>query len=448
MLKSCLKSQQGVFETLSRRDFLRKVSNSITTLSIFPFLMNASCSKASVTADPGVLRDRIEGMLLGSLIGDAAGGPVEFRDPEEIVSYMPATRNWADDRKLNSDAITKLADSFQLLSYEKLRPDPAPYGQWTVKAPPGTVTDDSRLKIILFNTLRQARKNKTFPINSRDLAHQFVAFEKTVIIQNRPAYKELCKKSLTELIKASRWVLGERNLNLALPPERLWGGVATNVGQMVLLSLSALYPGRPLDAYLATYHLGFFDNGPAKDINSAIAAGLAAALTTTVDDSNQMSAWKQVIETMKNTDPYQYSKIPWVGKPAIRWLDFAHSAVERADNKPKKLFEILENEGKPRYWWDAHFIFASAFAILEFCRFNSLAALHLALDFGHDTDSAAQLIGAFAGAMYGTKVFPEKMRLLVTTQLQKDYDQSLCEWVELLLSLNNTQQFPELIQFS
>ena len=436
MIKSCLKSQQSTAETISRRGFLRKVSSSIATLSIFPFLMNTACSKAPVAVDPDVLRNRIEGMLLGSLIGDAAGGPVEFRDPEEIVSYMPATRNWAEDRTLNSDAITKLANSFQLLSYEKLRPEPAPYGQWTVKAPPGTITDDSRLKIILFNTLRQARENKTFPINSRDLAQQFLAFEKTAAIQRHPAYQELCEKSLHEFIKASRWVLGERKLSSALPPERLWGGVATNVGQMVLLPLSALYPGRPLDAYLATYHLGFFDNGPAKDINSAVVAGLAAALTTHVDDSNQTSAWNHVIETMKNTDPYQYSKIPWVGKPAVRWLDFAHSAVERAGNKPKRLFEILENEGKPHYWWDAHFTFASAFAILEFCRFNSLASLHLALDFGHDTDSAAQLIGAFAGAMYGTKVFPEKMRLQVTTQLQKDYDQSFCEWIELLLSLN------------
>jgi ADP-ribosylglycohydrolase len=448
MSKSCLKSQKSAFETLSRRDFLGKVSSSLTTLGIFPFLMNIDSPKAYAAADSDVLRDRIEGMLLGSLIGDAAGGPVEFCNPEEIVSYMPATRNWADDRKLDSAAITKLADSFQLLSYEKLRPEAAPYGQWTVKAPPGTITDDSRLKIILFNTLRQARDNKAFPISNRDLAQQFLAFEKTATIQHRPSYQKLCETSLRELIKASRWVLGERKLSSALPPERLWGGVATNVGQMVLLPLSALYPGQPLDAYLATYNLGFFDNGPAKDINSAVVAGLAAALTTPVDDSNQMSAWNHVVETMKNTDPYQYSKIPWVGKPTVHWLDFAHSAVERADNKPKRLFEILEKEGKPYYWWDAHFVFASTFAILEFCRFNSLASLHLALDFGHDTDSAAQLIGAFAGAMYGTKVFPEKMRLQVTTQLQKDYDQDFCEWVELLLSLNKTQQFPELIKFS
>jgi ADP-ribosylglycohydrolase len=448
MLKTCLNSQQSTFEIISRRGFLRKMSRGITAFSIFPFLMNIDSSKAYAAIESDVLRDRIEAMLLGSLIGDAAGGPVEFCNPEEITSYMPATRNWAHDRKLNSDAITKLADSFQLLSYEKLRPDAAPYGQWSVKAPPGTITDDSRLKIILFNTLRQARDKKTFPINSRDLAQQFLDFEKTAAIQHRPAYQKLCEKSLRELIKSARWVLGERKLSAALPPERLWGGVATNVGQMVLLPLSALYPGRPSDAYLATYHLGFFDNGPAKDINSAAVAGLAAALTTPVNDSNQMSAWNHVIETMKKTDPYQYSKIPWVGKPTVHWLDFAHSAVERANNKPKRLFEILENEGKPYYWWDAHFIFASAFAILEFCRFNGLASLHLALDFGHDTDSAAQLIGAFVGAMYGTKVFPEKMRLQVTTQLQKDYDQSLCEWVELLLSLNKTQQFPELIKFS
>ncbi len=448
MLKSCFKSQQSNPATISRRDFLQKVSSSIATLGVFPFLLSNYSSKAYAAIDSGVLRDRIEGMLLGSLIGDAAGGPVEFRNPREIVSYMPATRKWPDDRKLNSQAIAKLADSFGLLSYEKLRPNPEPYGQWTVKAPPGTVTDDSRFKIILFNTLREACENKTFPISPGDLAQQFLAFEKTPAIQRRPAYRKLCEEWLGEFIKAARWVLGERNLNTALPPERIWGGVATNAGQMILLPVSALYPGRPSDAYRASYHLAFFDNGPARDINSAAAAGLAVALALRVDTSSQISAWNHVIESMKTTDPYQYSKIPWVGKPAARWLDFAHSAAQRADGKPKRLFEILENEGKPHYWWDAHFIFASAFAVLEFCRFNALASLHLALDFGHDTDSAAQLIGAFAGAMYGTKVFPEKMRLQIITQLQKDYDESVSEWVELLLSLNKIRQSPELIQFN
>jgi len=74
MSKSCLKSQKNAFEIISRRGFLLKMSRTITTFSIFPFLMNTNSSKAYAATDSDVLRDRIEGMLLGSLIGDAAGG--------------------------------------------------------------------------------------------------------------------------------------------------------------------------------------------------------------------------------------------------------------------------------------------------------------------------------------------------------------------------------------
>ena len=69
------------------------------------------------------------------------------------------------------------------------------------------------------------------------------------------------------------------------------------------------------------------------------------------------------------------------------------------------------------------------------CDFDPLASLHLALDFGHDTDSAAQLIGAFAGALHGPSVFPARMREQVTDRLRVDYQQSLQEWVALLTGL-------------
>ena len=75
--------------------------------------------------------------------------------------------------------------------------------------------------------------------------------------------------------------------------------------------------------------------------------------------------------------------------------------------------EILEKEGRPVYWWDAHFIITSALAFLHLCQFEPLAAMHLSLDFGHDTDSVAQTIGAFAGAVHGTEIFPRAFRAAV-----------------------------------
>ena len=39
-------------------------------------------------------RDRIRGLLLGSMIGDALGGPIEFQKSELVAEYTPNCRGW------------------------------------------------------------------------------------------------------------------------------------------------------------------------------------------------------------------------------------------------------------------------------------------------------------------------------------------------------------------
>ena len=426
---------------VNRREFLKASGAVALTASALEF------DPSVVEADERVanLRDRVEGMLLGTLIGDAAGGPVEGRNPKGIESWMPATRTWPDDRRLDASAIGELKASFRLLSYEQLRPQPRAYAHWTQNAPPGTVTDDSRFKFLLIAALRKARQTGSFPITERDLAEQFLAYCDSDTVRSRPHYRELCEEWLGEYNKAARWVLGERDLPDALPVERLWGGVATNAGQMVLLPLGAVHAGEPEAAYRAAYHLGFVDNGEAKDINSALVAGLAAALATP-PGNDVKRRWEHVYSAIRSVDPYVYGRMRAVRRSTVRWLDFARKAVQRSDRKPKRLFEILEREAQPRYFWDAHFVFVSTFAILELCDFDPLASLHLALDFGHDTDSTAQLLGAFVGAIDGAGVFPAPMRRQVTTRLKEDYDQSVDEWTELLLALNDRTAFPTIVK--
>lgn len=414
---------------------------------IFVFLLSLASPPLSAQGTSDNLIDRrIEGLLIGSLIGDAAGGPVEFMAPKQVRHLMPATRTWPDEKKLTHTVIKKLSDSFPLLPYTELRPEPEPYAHWTADAPAGTITDDSRHKIILLNTLRYAQQRKTFPVTQRDLAREYLAFASRPAMQSRPHYAALCRENLHEFYKSAHWILGERDLNKALPPERLWAGVPTCAGQMVLLPLAALYSGQPKLAYRAAYQLGFIDNGSAKDLNAALVAGLAKALNMEIQSNMVHAAWQHIIKSMKDEDPYQYNQIPWVTRPIKRWLDFAHSAVQRADKRPKHLFKILETEASPHYWWDAHFLIAASFAFLEICDFDPLAAMHLALDFGHDTDSAAQLIGAFAGALHGPDIFPKAMRRQVSDRLQLDYGESLQEWVELLASLPKGRDISQIIK--
>ncbi len=392
------------------------------------------------TVDRARVGQKIEGMLIGSLIGDAAGGPVEFRNPKELTEWLPSVSQWVDNQQLTPRRIANIANSFSLLPYTELRPNPAPYAHWTRNAAPGTITDDSRHKIPLIDALRSALANKSLPISRKNLAKAYVDFPETERIRSRAHYGKLCDEGLKEYLLAARWVLGERRSELAAPPERLWGGVATNAGQMALLPLAGALAGEPTAAYRAAFALGFMDNGDAKDINSAIVAGLAAA----IGNHDQANPWSAIEDTMKTVDPFGYGQIPFVARPVTRWLETASSLATQADARPAKLFDLLRSKGQPRYYWDAHFVLVCAFAILKLCNYDPLCSLQLAIDFGHDTDSTAQLVGALIGAVHGPLVFPKAMRRQVTDRLREDFDEQLTAWVALLTELTDRSRYPSI----
>ena len=418
---------------ISRRSALGAIASSVAALATH----DANASEASST--------RLRGMLWGSLIGDAAGGPVEFKSPDAVAEWMPGAREWSDSKRLNLKSLGDLADQFRLLPYQGIRPDPAPYAHWLQNAAAGTVTDDSRHKFFLLSALRRAREQGNLPITQSSLASEYVRYQDSAAVTQHPSYGPLCEEWLHEYNQAARWVLGDRDPATAAPVERLWGGVATNAGQMALLPLAGAFAGEPAAAYRAAYRLGFMDNGTAKDLNSAIVAGLAAALGRPNDESLE-DRWKFVRKAMVETDPYRYGAVPWVPRPIDRWLGFADEAATRADGSPKRLYAILEQEGQPRFHWDAHFVLASTWSILKIAQFNPLAAMQLSLDFGHDTDSTAQLVGAFIGAVAGENIFPASMRQQIKERLEADYGESVEEWTALLSQLQDRVRYPELVR--
>lgn len=383
------------------------------------------------------------------MIGDAVGGPVEFQKTEDVTDVVPNCRAWREDRQLTSADLREFAASLRMHSYEPYRPNPEPYGQWQSAAAPGTVTDDTRQKMILIAALQQATAEQRLPITARDLASAYLQFASSEAIAKRPEYRDLCEESFREFYRSARWVLGSRDVEVAAPPQRIWGGVPTCCGQMALLPLAAVYAGRPVAAYRATFALSFFDVGAAKDLNSALVAGLAVALrqAAPTDQRSRKLAWQAITDGMRATDPYQYAKMPYVSRPTNAWLDFAHQAVLRSERKPKLLYEILEKEGQVKYFWEAHFILATVFSVIEFCDYDPLAAMLMTLDFGHDTDSAAQLLGAFIGALYGPGVFPEHLQQPVVKQIAEDYDVSVDQWTGLLLSLSDRKRHSKVVDY-
>lgn len=437
--------------SIDRRTFAHRATRavgyglSLTALcgDIFGDARQAKAAFATRRLVTGNLRDRIAGMLVGSLIGDAAGGPLEFKTPEALSKHTTPIKQWSDDELLDDEALRDRAAALTLLPYVELRPKAHSYGPWTASAPAGTLTDDTRMKIILIRAMRRAKSAGRSTLSREDFAREMIAFGEDEALLARPGYAELAKDWLYEWNLASRWVLGNRDLTQARPPERLWAGIDTVAGQMALPPLAAGYVGRSEQAYRAAYRLGYFDNGPAKDITSAVVAGLAAALAV-VDDptdngapTSPPTAWKVMERAMRRTDPFRYAEVRFVGRPTTRWLDFSAGAARRAEQKPARLFSILEEELGARTWWEAHVNFAVCMAIAQLCRYDPLASIQLALEFGHDTDSTSQLMGAMMGAVYGATVFPLPLRQKVIERLQLDYDEDFDAWVAFLLDRAN-----------
>jgi hypothetical protein len=204
---------------------------------------------------------------------------------------------------------------------------------------------------------------------------------------------------------------------------------------MALTPIAALYPGEPDKAYLAAYHLAWFENGFAKDMIGALLAGLSVGLILDPAKMTNEQLWNRVFDAMKTTDPYAYSKVPWSERAVGRWLNLADLYVKQANGSPAKLFELLEKEFMYTIKWEAQVPFVVIFAAVKICNYDPLAALQLSIEWGWDHDSYAQLLGAFVGAIYGPTIFKEDMRITVTKRLQLDYDESIEEWVNTLIKI-------------
>ena len=185
-------------------------------------------------------------------------------------------------------------------------------------------------------------------------------------------------------------------------------------------------------AYSAAYRVSFIDNAEARDLNASIVAGLAAAMTSDPRDAPATEAWEEVRSEMIATDPWGYGEVPWVERSVARWIRFSEDAAERADHEPSRLRRILEGELGAETWWEAHTTFSMAWSAMVFCDFDPMASMRLAIEMGHDTDSTAQIVGMFMGAMHGPGAFPGEMRDLVSARLEAEYGESVEKWIQTI----------------
>lgn len=422
---------------LNRRRFLE---TSATVLALAPTLARAATSPQGIDEN-----DRALGLLLGGALGDALGGPIEFQARDDVQRLIDPPKIWRDGELLDATARAATAGRLRLRSYRELRPVPESYGNWNPSSEPGTITDDTRHKLVLLHALHEVERTNRWPMSVKDLAQSYLDWPKTKAVVGRNGYPELAADWLEEWQFAARWVLGERDPSKALPPERMWQSLPTCCGQMTLLPVAAIYAGAPEAAYRAAFSLAFFDNGFGKDLNAALVAGLAAALTTPVEAKNPRAAWESVLRALRTTDPLRFGKIRWSERQVDRWLNLALKFARDAQGQPARLFATLEKEFEHTTKWEAQVPFVVAFACLEIADYDPLAALQLSMEWGHDTDSYAQLVGAFVGALYGPKLFPETWREKVVSRLQADHDVDLEEESRFLALLHRRATNQKLI---
>jgi ADP-ribosylglycohydrolase len=387
------------------------------------------------------LRKKTEGLLIGSLLGDALGGPIEFQGHKEIQATPKPPKLWTDTtERMDAKAIQEARDRIYLREYKYLRPVPEPYGHWGVHAAPGTVTDDSRHKIILMHLLRQHAQKKKGELTDQLLAKAYLDWSVSKTIKHHAGYDTLCAQWLGESYKAIYWLQGNREIGKAYPLERLWNALPTCYGQMTLPPLAAIFPGQPEKAYLTAYQLAYFDNGFAKDMNAALVAGLSVALTLNPDKMSAEQMWKRIFSSIQNTDPYAYKLVPWSERAVDRWLTLSDQYVKESNGSPAKLFALLEKEFLYTTKWEAQVPYMVIFSVIKICKYDALAALQLSIEWGWDHDSYAQLLGAFIGAIYGPEIFDNQMRDIVKSRLELDYDERIEEWVSVLSTIRNKQQ--------
>ena len=389
---------------------------------------------------------KVKGLLLGTLIGDALGGPIEFQGHPEIQATPNPPKLWKQGEYMNEVEIKKAGERIYFREYKFLRPVPEPYAHWSIHAAPGTVTDDSRHKIILMHMLRNALKKNQWPVTDKALGKAYFDWSRSKTIQKHTGYDTLCTQWLGESFKAINWLLGSRQIGKAYPLERLWNALPTCYGQMALTPMAALYPGEPEKAYLSTYKLAYFDNGFAKDMISALNAALSVGLTLDPSAMTNEQLWNTIFDTMIQTDPYAYMEVPWSERAVVRWLNIADQYVKEAKGSPAKLFELLEKEFLYTTKWEAQVPFVVIFAAVKICKYDPLAALQLSIEWGWDHDSYAQLLGAFVGAIYGPEIFTDELKNTVSKRLIADYDERIEEWVSTLMNIRSIGKKRELVR--
>jgi len=330
-----------------------------------------------------LLDSRIRGSLIGSAIGDAFGGPVEFAEADRVRSIVGS--DWVDR------FVPYPADFL-----------PNPWGVWDPAAPRGAGTDDTRINQVFVEcAIRYGGA----------MGPQLLAIEYIERYRDRerfyPRHVRFAEEHFTWFLSRSAETLGMRELP--------WGKkVVPEMGPslMGLISLAPaglLFRNEPGKAYRRAHEADIVDLGYAKECTGILAAMVSAALA-------EGATAKGIVRAGLDADPLGLGADRPAAKALRRFVALAEEA--RSD---RALVDAIAAEVKSmgKGVFDPIEALGVATAALVRADGDPIRTIVIAVNDRdldgegrlvklRDVDCTASIAGAIAGALRGIEAFPEE----------------------------------------
>ena len=233
------------------------------------------------------------------------------------------------------------------------------------------MTDDTRHKLILIRAIQRAATQQTWPLDVEAIATEFLEFRPHPDRAPDAALAALVEEGLREYRMAARWILGDRDSTRARR-RSVFGLGSTTVPADVVTAVSGGLcrrrgGGLPRDvrARLCRY-TGCARSGGRIECRFGSRARIGRP-GPTCPETMGTSCGKRCVQPI----PMVTAKFRLLADRSISDAA-ANSLVDRAAGRPAELYRLLETEGGPVYWWDAHFTLLCPLAMLKFCDYNVL----------------------------------------------------------------------------
>lgn len=392
---------------------MQKTALSTLLLLLFCFANAVAQPNPAPVFTKEKLHDRILGLLVGSAIGDAMGGPIEMWGRH----YITANYGWVSA--------------------------PVPYAMgaspesiWVGNLPAGGTTDDTRWKVLAVRYLTQKSGGK-FRFSKKLDARAFAQFITDEYLRELKALKATDGFDPAPYEAAQRRVQWLQEWALTAKPfaendllayndavSKFYGGEMVCAGLLYAPVVGGFFPGDPALAYDEAFRLSIFDIGYARDLTALTAAMTAAALSPNCQPD---SLW----EVLRTIDPHDFNSSRLVGRNGYKlfWKaqDITHQArllkPEQASYylpsnfrgdtlqfyQMQKAFELLDaqNQDAPFHAGEIYLINLTA---LWFSNLDFQVAMEFVANFGRDNDTVAAVTGGILGAYHGFAALPDYKR--------------------------------------